>query len=159
MTEYRQQVAVHTNSLLQRGCSHFGAIMPAVAISFNLTGRTAGMVRYTRNRTIEIRYNGQLLRENREDFILRTVPHEVAHVVTKVAFGAGCRPHGDEWRQVMAFFGADSSRCHSYDTSRASTRQLQRHSYMCGCRQHQLTSIRHNRIGRGQGYNCRQCGD
>ena len=58
----------------------------------------------------------------------------------------------------MQLFGADSSRCHDYDTSHAGTRHLTRYAYRCGCREHALTSIRHNRILAGQVYYCRACG-
>ncbi len=158
MSDCQQQVAAHTETLLQRAGSHFGVAIPPVDICFDLSGQSAGMVRYSRRGAVEIRYNGLLLRENRADFILRTVPHEVAHIVARAAFGS-CRPHGEEWRRVMAFFGAESSRCHPYDTSRSSTRRLRRYDYVCGCQQHQLTSIRHNRSSRGQTYLCRRCGE
>jgi SprT protein len=158
LTECQQQAVAHTNTLLQQAGSHFGASIPPIDICFDLTGQAAGMVRYSRGGGVKISYNRILLQENRDDFIIRTVPHEVAHVVARAAFG-NCKPHGEEWRQVMDYFGVESSRCHPYDTSRSSTRRLRRYDYVCGCRQHKLTSIRHNRISRGQAYLCRQCGD
>ncbi len=158
MAECQRQAAVHTDALLQRASSHFGAIIPPVDIRFDLTGKAAGVVRYSRDGAAEIRYNGVLLRENCRDFILRTVPHEVAHVVARAIFGS-CRPHGEEWHRIMAFFGAESSRCHTYDTSRSSSRRMRRYDYLCGCSRHRLSAVRHNRSSRGQSYICRRCGE
>jgi SprT protein len=86
------------------------------------------------------------------------VPHETAHLVVFRLFGPGMQPHGREWRAIMGLFGAEPTRCHDYDVDGLQARQLRRYHYRCACRSHQVTSIRHNRIMRGQTYLCRRCG-
>jgi SprT protein len=106
-----------------------------------------------------IRYNPILLQHNRQEFLTQTLPHEVAHVIARKLYGRSIRPHGNEWKEVMQFFGADSLRCHNYATENVPVRKLRRFTYTCGCQQHQLTTIRHNRIQKGLTYRCRQCGE
>lgn len=153
------QVIARTMELLQQAEQYFQIRMPRVAVRFDLRGRSAGMVRFVAGRPPEVRYNRLLLEENRADFLASTVPHEVAHVVARALFGAQIRPHGDEWKRVMHWLGADPARCHDYDVSRTQTRRLQRFPYRCSCRRHWLTSIRHKRILAGQMYYCRACKD
>jgi SprT protein len=145
--------------LLRRAGAHFGVAPGQAEIRFDLRGRAAGQVRFPADEHPVIRFNPVLLRENGADFLARTVPHEVAHVIAFRLHGPRTRPHGHEWRQVMRVLGADPSRCHSFDTTRSSTRRLRRHLYHCACREHLLTSIRHNRVGAGQTYRCVACGE
>jgi len=156
-TALQQEAEQRTHQLLADAGRHFGRDPGRVLVKFNLTGRAAGMAMFPHRSSPIIRYNALLLSENREDFLNRTVPHEVAHVVARTLFGRRIRPHGPEWQQVMALFGADPSRCHDYDVTRASRRRLKRFDYRCDCRSHQLTSIRHNRILQGQTYLCLNC--
>lgn len=152
------QATMLTRSLLTQGCDEFGIAAPRVRILFDLRGKTAGQVRLPARGQPVIRYNAVLLAENGRRFLNRTVPHETAHVVAFWVFGSGIRPHGAEWKRVMELFGADTRRCHDYDTSRSATRRLTLVTYHCGCREHRLTRIRHNRILTGQVYCCTACG-
>jgi len=151
------QVTDRTLALLKRAEHHFRHAMPTIEIRFDLRGMSAGMVRFQDGKRPVVRYNMQLFSENHETFTARTVPHEVAHIVARTVFGAGIRPHGEEWRAVMAFFGSEAVRCHEFDISRSISRRMHRFSYRCDCREHQLTSIRHNRVLAGQIYQCRTC--
>lgn len=156
--ELFDQARNRTDALLRRAAIHFSSAMPRVDIRFDLRGQSAGMVCFSIGAKPVIRYNALLLAENDRRFLDTTVPHEVAHVVSRTLHGPTIRPHGAEWRQVMSFFGVDSRRCHDYDISRARTRQMRRFDYQCACRAHRLTSIRHNRVIAGQVYLCRHCG-
>lgn len=156
-TALHRRVEALTQQLLDTAGNHFQRDPGKVIIRFDLTGKAAGMALFPRRGTPVIRYNALLLAENRDDFLKRTVPHEVAHIVARQLFGNRIKPHGGEWRQVMALFGAEASRCHDYDVSRASRRTLKRYPYRCACRTHQLSSIRHNRVKRGQVYHCVSC--
>jgi SprT protein len=157
LTGLQHQARAATLELLRRATAP-GRHPPAVEIRFDLRGQAAGQVRLTGPGRALIRYNLQLLMENRDHFLAHTVPHEVAHLLAWQRYGPHIRPHGPEWRSLMLGLGADPSRCHTYDTSRIRTRRLQRHTYHCACREYALTSIRHNRIRRGQRYLCRDCG-
>ena len=158
LNDLKTRAQQETHALLNQAELHFGRGMPQVEICFDLKGKAAGSVRLIRGSDPLIRYNGQLLKENGETFLQQTIPHEVAHVVAYRLHGQRIRPHGPEWQQVMALFGAEASRCHQFDTRQSKSRQLRQFDYRCGCRSHQLSSIRHNRVTRGQVYLCRQCG-
>ena len=155
-----QRVAVDmTRSLLRHTAIHFVKTMPEIDVRFDLRGQAAGMAVFPAKGKPYIRYNLQLLELNRQDFLERTVPHEVAHIAAHVIYGTAIRPHGAEWAALMKLYGAESTRCHRYDTSQTSTRKLRRYTYRCSCREHQLTSIRHNRVVKGMRYLCRSCGE
>ena len=156
-SQWFQRAHAETLTLLAQAKDDFGIATPEVAVRFDLRGGAAGQAIFGRCGKIAIRYNGLLLRENGEEFLRRTVPHEVAHVVVRLLHGPRCRPHGREWQRVMAHFGAEATRCHRYDIRRAATRRLRRYTYRCGCREFALTSIRHGRVQRGQVYLCNYC--
>ena len=75
-----------------------------------------------------------LFRENFEDYIEQTLPHEIAHAFVRHQKYSICpsfddvisgryrrssrpKPHGSEWKRVMLAFGKTPSRCHSYEKS------------------------------------------
>lgn len=156
--ELQRRAAARTQELLAMAAGQYRTPMPTPAIRFDLRGQAAGQVRTRDGRVCIVRYNAALLAAHPEDFIARTVPHEAAHVAAFRLHGRHIRPHGPEWRAVMALFGAAPERCHSYAVAGLQTRRLRRYDYRCACRIHRLTSIRHNRIHAGQVYLCRQCG-
>ena len=128
------------------------------AISYDLLGRCAGRAHISEKR---IRLNPVLLLENQVDFIERTVPHEVAHLVTYTIYPESrlIKPHGREWKAIMQALGYKPIRCHSYDTTNAQVRRERRFTYACACRAIQETARTHFKIQRG-GYwplKCRNC--
>jgi SprT protein len=157
--ELLQLATRETQALIRRAERHYHISIPSVDILFDLRGTAAGMVLFPQGSPPVIRYNPILLQHNRHDFLTQTLPHEVAHLIARRLYGRSIRPHGNEWKAVMEFFGADSLRCHNYATENVPVRKLRRFTYICGCQQHQLTTIRHNRIQKGLTYRCRQCGE
>ena len=157
--ELLQRTTQETRELIHRAECHYCIDIPTVEIRFDLRGTAAGMVLFPQGKPAVIRYNPILLQHNRHDFLQQTLPHEVAHLIARTLHGKCIRPHGDEWKTVMQFFGADTLRCHTYATEDIPVRKLRRFPYACGCQQHQLTTIRHNRIKKGLTYRCRQCGE
>lgn len=127
-------------------------VRPVVA--WDLRGQAAGQANFRRNL---IRFNRALAERYPDEFVAQTVPHELAHLVAFHKFGPRIRPHGREWREVMELFGAEPRRTHQFEVS--PSRRLKRFAYRCHCpgADYQLTSIRHNRIQRGQRYICKQC--
>jgi SprT protein len=154
-----QQAIDQTRNLLVDATPLTGKPLPVPPIRFDLRGKSAGQLRIDHHGSCIIRYNLALLDRHGAAFLRDTVPHETAHYVAYRLHGRSIRPHGQEWRQIMQLFGADPSRCHDYDVSGLSTRRLRSFLYHCGCGGHQLSSIRHNRIARGQRYHCRRCGE
>lgn len=153
-----QQAVNATMAYLARAESHFARRMPLPEIRFDLRGKAAGSFSVTADGALLIRYNRSMLQRYAGSFLERTVPHEVAHLVAYRVFGRRIRPHGRQWREVMHLFGAEASRCHAYQPAENELRRYRYFDYHCDCRQHRLSSIRHNRTRQGVRYLCRYCG-
>lgn len=130
-----------------------------VRVAFDLRGRSAGQMRVDGGGHCVIRYNPLLLLRYGDAFLERTVPHEVAHYLAYRRFGRTIRPHGVEWRGIMQQLGAAPTRCHDYDVTGLAARRLRYFDYHCGCADHRLSSIRHNKVADGRRYLCRRCGE
>jgi SprT protein len=95
----------------------------------------------------EIRYNPYIFSKYFEDNFNTTIPHEVAHYISDIVYGLkNIRPHGKEWKKIMQAFGADASVTATYDLSGIPLKKQTYFTYQCDCREHQLSSIRHNKI-------------
>ncbi|MET0065710.1 MAG: SprT-like domain-containing protein [Candidatus Thiodiazotropha sp.] len=153
------QAIATTRQLLNQAEAAFRLTPLRPEIRFDLSGKTAGSVSFGPRGRIVIRYNAILLAQYGQHFIDETVPHEVAHIVARSRYGPRIKPHGSEWKRVMAFFRAPARRCHSFDTTRAVRRRMRYFDYQCACRTHRLSAVRHNRIRSGaMTYQCRLCG-
>ncbi|MCG6896583.1 MAG: SprT-like domain-containing protein [Thiocapsa sp.] len=153
-----EQVLARTHSLLREAEDWLHLPMPPTEVRFDLHGLAAGQARLEIAGRALIRYNPTLLHRHPAEFLRETVPHEVGHIVAFIRHGTRIRPHGAEWQTIMRHFGAYPSRCHRFDTSTLRARTLRRFSYRCGCRTHQLSSIRHNRVlAAGVVYLCPRC--
>ena len=94
-----------------------------------------------------IKLSPTLLKENIEKYLKTTVPHEIAHLLTRKMYSMAT-PHGRHWKYVMVKLGAKPNRCHEYDVSNVSNKRKERfkYHYVCNCRSHMVTSVIHNRI-------------
>ena len=159
-TNLEQAVAQTVRQAEHQARAFYGLDLPEATIELTLRGRCAGQARIERGGRTLLRFNRQLLVENRDDFLTTTVPHEVAHLVVNWPYRKRRqrpRPHGQEWQTVMRdCFGLAPERCHSYQTTPA--RIVPRpFIYACICREHRLTSIMHRRISRSRQAFCRIC--
>jgi len=164
--EQQQKVIAQTQDYIKQARELFDLKNKAVDITFNLKGRCAGMyrIRPRKGRIFsqqhrEIRYNPFIFAKYFTDNYETTIPHEVAHYVTDIIYGLkNIKPHGKEWQAVMAAFDADASVTADYDLSGIPLKQQTLFSYRCDCREHQLTSIRHNKIKKRRArYYCNAC--
>lgn len=154
----REDVVRRTRSYIDRAAGIFGRAFDPVTVVFNLRGKTPGMYRIIGERR-EIRYNPWLFSKYPDDSLANTVPHEVAHYIVEQVYGRRVRPHGREWKRLMRAFGAEPARTCSYDLEGIACRQYRLFTYHCSCREHQLTSRRHNQVVRAaRQYLCRACG-
>ena len=115
----RQRVIDRVTADLATANNHFGIALQMPKIVYEKRGTTAGTA-CPGTWTIDL--NAVLFTENVEAFLSRTVPHELAHLIhSKIEpsahYGQKREIHGHGWQRVMAVLGADSSRCHSYDTT------------------------------------------
>ncbi len=156
----QQQVVETTRAFITLGEAHFGRPFGEVPVLFNLRGKTSGMYR-VRGERREIRYNPWIFALHYEESLTVTVPHEVAHYLTDRVYGLrNIRPHGREWKALMAVFGADPSVTSSYSLAGIPQRRVTTYTYHCRCGSHQLGPQRHRRILGGRSlYRCRRCDD
>lgn len=156
--EQRQLVIDQTDHFLQRAEQVTRHKFKPIEIRFDLIGQVAGMY-CVRHDTRWIRYNPFLFAKYFNDNLANTIPHEVAHYVVEQLYGfRGIKPHGQQWRQIMRKLGAEPSRTSDYDLEGIPHRRQRTYSYQCQCRQHQLSTRRHNKIQRqGILYICRYC--
>lgn len=140
-------------------CRRRGIAPPDPVIRFDLTGQAAGQARWQRGSRPVLRFNLEIATHHTADFLARTVAHEVAHLVV-AACHPRARPHGAEWRTVMAHLGCiDASRCHDYCLDGITVKRQRRWPYTCACGRHDISTTLHNRIrDRGARYHCRRCG-
>ena len=156
----RAQVVAATEHYVQQAGEIFERQFRQVPVLFDLAGRTAGMFKLVGRRGW-IRYNPWIFAKYFDENLHGTVPHEVAHYIVHELYGTrGIKPHGPQWRAVMEHFGADPGVTFDLDLEGIPQRQQRTHPYRCGCRIHDVSSTRHNRVTQGVGsYRCRLCGD
>lgn len=157
--QQQQQVLEQTHHYIKRAGEIFGRNFADVPVLFDLRGRSAGMYRIKSGQR-QIRYNPHVFAKYFEDNLAVTVPHEVAHYVVDCLYGMRkARPHGAEWKAVMQGFGAEASRTCRYDFSGIPVKSEKRYGYHCGCKTHQLSARRHNRVlKKRMHYACKTCG-
>ena len=164
--EQQEKVIQQTRAYIRQATELFAIKDKAVEISFNLKGRSAGMYRVRHGKGLifarqqrEIRYNPYIFSKYFTDNYSTTIPHEVAHYVTDIIYGLkNIKPHGKEWKAVMHAFDADASVTANYDLSGIPLKKLSVFTYRCDCREHQLSTIRHNKIiKRRYKYYCNHC--
>lgn len=120
-------------------------------IGFDLSGTTAGKAYWTKN---HVQLNAVLYVENVQDFLVNTIPHELAHLIARQVYGRAIKPHGKEWQSVMRSLGVEPSRTHDYDVTNART--VTTYPYLCKCSTHAITKtrLRHARAGK---LRCNKC--
>jgi len=133
----------------------FNVDFPMPVIIYNLKGHTAGQAFFNKNK---IRLNRYLLEKYGQEFIDRTVVHEVGHLISYRLYGVNGRGHGAAWKRVMRAIGGPTSRCHSYETKAARvTNKYACHCDRCG-HSYELGAVRVNRIKKGSKYTHPACG-
>lgn len=156
-TEVQKMVNTKILECRNKAEAHYQRAFPICEAVYDVRGRWSGYVhaeQCVRSGNWVMHLNPVLLMENIDDFIARTVPHELAHIIDcEVNKGfsrtwSGKRSvHGPSWKAVMRVLGIrDASRCHSYDTTNAQVRKKASFEYKCACGQSVfLGPVRHAR--------------
>lgn len=154
----RIEVLNRTEDFILQAEAIFGRRFARVPVTFDLKGRSAGMFR-TLGKQRTIRYNPWIFAKYYEENLRDTVPHEVAHfIVHEVYPKRGTKPHGWQWRELMARFGADAGVTFDRDLDGVPQRSQRSHRYFCGCQVHEVSTTRHNRAQRRRvRYHCLTC--
>lgn len=121
-------------------------------------GRKAG---HAKSWLWTVGFNTGLLEDNLQRYMVRTIPHEVAHLVVYAVHGQlfknGKRDsHGEKFKAQMDAFGCENTRCHTMDTSKVSQkkRKTTKHPVKCTCCDWsgEIGTIRKNKMLRGTLY-------
>jgi SprT protein len=156
--QQREEVSKITLEYIALASKTYKKSFLLIPIIFDLRGKCAGM--YRRNgRERVIRFNPWLFAKYYQHSLEQTIPHEVAHYITDCLFPfRRVKPHGKEWRSVMQAFGVEAKVTGDFDLTGIPVKQYQRIDYICGCKTHQLSLIRHRRVQSGQAeYRCKDC--
>lgn len=137
-------------------CTEHKEPLGGLNIGYNLKGTTAGTANFSSK---TVKFNKVLIEENFNEFIDDTIPHEVAHIVTRHFFGSRAAAHGKEWKYVMKhLFGVEPKRCHSMDTKNSMVRNTKKFIYTCPCETtFNISTQRHNKIKQGHIRICGSC--
>lgn len=155
-----RQVEDATERCIKKASKLYGREFASIAVDFDLKGRCAGMYQVKGGHR-RIRYNPWLFAKYFNDSLNETVTHEVAHYLVDCFYGLRrVKPHGEEWKAIMIDLGAEPRATGDYDLTGIPVRQYAKFNYRCGCRTHQLTSLRHKKIvQRRAQYRCQYCHD
>lgn len=155
--QQRRQVLAENERFICRAEQLYGRHFDRVPVLFDLRGRAAGMFKVVGSKRV-IRYNPWIFGKYFDENLRDTVPHEVAHFIVHETCGRRAKPHGQQWRALMAQFGADDGVTFNLDLAGIPQRRQRTHPYRCTCRVHQVSTTRHNRVLAGAGrYHCRYC--
>lgn len=126
-------------------------VIPKPTVLFNQRGKIAGSARLQVN---QIRLNPILLADNPDRFCEEVIPHELAHLIVYQLHGRA-RPHGKEWKNIMEkVFTLTAQTRHNMDVTKVAGKTF---SYQCRCGLVALSIRRHNKVLKGQEYQCRAC--
>ena len=147
-SDLKERVTNIVEDCCAKASQHYGRPVTYPLIQYKKRGKTAGTANYN---TWVLDFNPILLTENVEDFLKRTVIHEIAHLITHTIYPYASA-HGQEWKNIMVFLGAEPSRCHSYDTTNSTVSNRKKYDYMCPTctKTLQVSSILHKRMQQGQ---------
>ncbi len=153
-----EQVRRLTRETVQKAAQILGCLLPNIPVYFDLKGRGAGMYchRIRPERRCWIRYNPQVFAADFAHHCADTVPHEVAHYVTRMLYPTA-KGHGREWKRIARLLGATPKATGMYSLEGVEVRRQRRHAYVCDCQAHQLTTVRHHRAQKGARFVCRKC--
>jgi SprT protein len=154
----QQEIVALGNEYIALAEGAYETSLKPVPVHFNLKGYTAGVFT-SDGRKHSIRYNPWLFAKYPQENRDTTVPHEVAHYVVHMLYGARIKPHGDEWHEVMELFDADPQVTCDFDFSDIPVRKQRTVMYFCGCQLHEMSMTSHNRVKRRRTYyDCMDCG-
>ncbi|MFP4244004.1 MAG: SprT-like domain-containing protein [Ectothiorhodospira sp.] len=159
--EHQRTIRHAVRRFFQHAAPRYGVDPTPPSVHFDLRGRAAGQWRVMKG-TEALRFNPHLFAMDWERQYPDTVAHEVAHSIVYRRFGLGRdrrRPHGPEWREVMASLGFEPRVTHDSDLTGVPVRRTRRYPYRCACQVYALGARRHRSAQSGERiYYCRRCG-
>lgn len=136
----KSQVNARVNHFIDRANALYGRKMPYPAVTFDVKGTCGGTANGSQ---WKVSFNAILLKENWEEYMNDTIPHEVAHLVVYELYGVEYRrtrtgrvqriSHGPRWKGVMRDFGCEPKRTHDMDVSNARQGKRTKTKYLYRC--------------------------
>ncbi len=142
--------------------AHWDAEMPVPQTLLVDTGRVAGKAHFASH---SIQINPLFLKTDEKKMIEQTIPHELAHLATKILFPYAKQVHGPEFRRVLGLISDNTDTFHDMDvraiadeSQAIKTQQVFMYSCLCPGRIFKLSKVKHNRFKKGQSRYCTRCG-
>lgn len=134
--------------------------IPIPKLIFRQSGERAGVCSVDPLEGTTIYINSDYFIKNYDEQLNCTLPHEVAHHISKFLFDH--MGHGHPWLRIMEWIGADPEVKHDMDMTYVVQKAKVAHPfhYTCPCgHDHRLTLTKHNRIQlKGHRRICKLCG-
>ena len=151
--EQRSEIYTRVDHFISIACDAYNTELEGPYVRFDKRGTCGGTANYSLN---ELNFNAGLMLDNWDEYLNQIIPHEVAHLVKNAVYGAErkgelMRPHGTYWQRIMRQFGIEPDRSHRMDISKVQ-QPKRKFVYECECcsTEFVLSSVKHNRIVRGQ---------
>ena len=144
MTILQQQCELRAIQCYRVASEHYRRSFKHIPISYsNRMTKSAGKFKWN-GFSGAITLSNVLLELNKEEFIARTVGHELAHYFTMCVYGRDVSAHGSEWKSVMKVLGQEASRCHSMKVNPSV-----KFTYLVDGEEVKMGKIQHSRCQRG----------
>jgi predicted SprT family Zn-dependent metalloprotease len=165
-SEIRKAFEAKFVETLAKAKPHHGKDIPLIPLYFLACGGKAG---YFRQQFIAINPDYFTKPGGYEEMLNVTLPHEVAHYITRFLYGIDrktVKSHGWQWAQVMGWIGLPPTRCHQMDSEGIVNRHERPYKYQCGPRcmvEHLFTARKHikaqqlAKLGGRNYYFCKKC--
>lgn len=126
-------------------------------IYYDVTGTTGGLAK---SASMTVHYNDKLLKENVEEFVATTVPHEVCHIAVYHLCHVKKRNypqngHGADWQIMMRVAGVNARKYHTYEVEK---KEPIEYRYECGCPEGVVVSQKVHKKIKDQAMMCKKCG-
>ena len=159
LDDRKQQVIDKVNQLRDIVKERWGIDLGDIRVEFNLKGGTVGLATSFGPKANTLKFNPKVMLDDAgwNHIINYTVAHEVAHLVCFADPSMG-RNHNAGWQRVCVRLGGSGQRlAHGIKVEPA--RKVRKFAYVATCGTAVvLTSVRHNRIQRGEVYTFRNTG-
>jgi SprT protein len=126
----------------------YGKTYSMPSVSYDLKTVVAGTASYSR---WHIEVNPRMLVENKDDYLINTIGHEVAHLITSGNHHGKRMGHRKEWKDTMAVFGLEPEIYHHYKTHSKPRKRMQRFTYVCPCSYHHYLTVKRRRAVEREG--------
>jgi len=146
-----QYLYITIKELLTKAEEHFKQDFPIIPFTLDVKGTVGGY--YVNDKKPYLRFNHECWLNNQSAYD-NTIIHEIAHYI-QYKTKPHDKPHSAWFYHIMTLLGGKPSRCHDYKVT--PVRRIKTYTVYCGCRKHEITKIRFDRLMQGTNYICKYC--